>query len=76
MQTLYNRFNNKTQRCAERYRAARRALLALDPNGLWCACLRHLNADDIRGLGRDDETSSNGQFEQSWIWLVPRVQSA
>ena len=76
MRTLYNRFNNKTQRCAERYRAARRALLALDPNGLWCARLRHLNADDIRGPGRDDETSSNGRFEQSWIWLVPRVQSA
>ena len=60
MWTLYNWFNNKTQCCAERYRAARRALLALDPNGLWCARLCHLNADDIQGPGRDDETSSNG----------------
>jgi hypothetical protein len=76
MRTLYNRFNNKTQRCAERYRAARRVLLALDPSGSWCRRLRQLNADDIRGPGRDDEMSSNGRFEQSWIWLVPRVQSA
>ena len=75
MQTLYKRFNNKTLRYAERYRAARRALVTLDPSGLWSERLRQLNAEDIRGPGRDDDTSSNGRFEQSWIWLVPRVQS-
>ena len=75
MQTLYNRFNNKTHRYAERYRAARGALLTLDPSGLWREHLRQLNTEDIRGPGRDDDSSSNGWFEQSWIWLVPRVQS-
>jgi len=49
--------------------------MTLDPTGLWCERLRQLNMEDIWGPGRDDDTSSNGRFEQSWIWLVPQVQS-
>jgi hypothetical protein len=76
MQTLYSRFNLRTQRCASRYRAARCALLAIDPDGLWQSRLKELKDADIRGPGKDDDGSGNSRFEPSWIWLVPRVLSA
>ncbi|KIL68676.1 hypothetical protein M378DRAFT_184632 [Amanita muscaria Koide BX008] len=79
MHTLFNRFNLRTQRCAQRYRAAWKALLALDPDGSWRTRLQELRDADIRGPGKDDlgdKTTSNGRFEPSWIWLVPRVLSA
>jgi hypothetical protein len=76
MRTLYSRFNLRTQRCAGHYRAARSALVALDPGGSWESRLRVLNDADIRGPGKDDNGVGNGRFEPSWIWLVPRVQSA
>lgn len=76
MRTLYNRFNLRTQRCAACYRAARSALLVLDPDGSWWSRLNNLKDADIRGPGRDDNGSGNGRFEPSWIWLVPRVHSA
>lgn len=75
MQMLYNRFNLRTQRCARCYRAARSALLALDPNGCWQSRLKDLKDDDIRGPGKDDDRSRNSRFEPSWIWLVPRIHS-
>ena len=76
MRTLYNRFNFRTQRCAGCYRAARNALLLLDPNGDWQSRLKDLKDNDIRGPGKNDNGSGNGRFEPSWIWLVPRVHSA
>lgn len=76
MRSLYNRFNNKTLRCAERYRAAYAALLKLDPLGTWRERLQFLHAKDIRGPGKEDDDTSNGRFEPSWIWLVPRVETA
>lgn len=76
MRSLYNRFNNKTQRCAARYRAAYAALMSLDPHGTWRERLRVLHKKDIRGPGKENDGSSNGRFEPSWIWLVPRVDSA
>ncbi|KAM6493543.1 hypothetical protein JOM56_011677 [Amanita muscaria] len=60
MRTLYNRFNLRTQRCADCYRAARQRLVVLDPNGSWMKIYK----------------KSKGRFEPSWIWLVPRVSSA
>lgn len=76
MRSLYNRFNNKMQRSAERYRAAHTALLSLEPHGTWRERLKFLRSSDIRGPGKDDDGTSNGRFEPSWIWLVPRVNSA
>jgi hypothetical protein len=76
MQTLYNRFNLRTQRCAGCYRAAQSALLVLDPNGSWQSRLKDLKDNDIHGPGKDDNGSGNSRFEPSWIWLVPHVHSA
>lgn len=76
MQALYDRFNLRTQRCARRYRAARGALLVIDPDGSWQSRLHDLKDGDIRGPGRDDSGTGNSRFEPSWIWMVPRVTSA
>lgn len=83
MRTLFNRFSNKTQRAAERYRSARNALEILDPSGDWRTRLRVLHAEDIRGPGREraDKKERRPEMcekrrEESWIWLVPRVETA
>lgn len=73
----YSRFESKLQRAANRYRVAYAALLALDPNGSWKERLKVLKPTDLRGPARDpdhpeDAKTSNGRFEPSWIWLVPR----
>lgn len=75
MRALYNRFTLRTQRRAACYRAARSALLVLDPDGSWQSRLRDLKDSDIRGPGKDDTGSGNSRFEPSWIWLVPRLPS-
>lgn len=83
MRTLFKRFNNKTERFAERYRAARSALESLDPDGNWKARLQVLRPEDICGPGREpvDKRERRPEMcekrrEESWIWLVPRVESA
>ena len=83
MRTLFKRFNNKTQRAAERYRAARDALAVMDPNGDWRIRLQVLRAEDIRGPGREpvDKKERRPEMcekrrEESWIWLVPRIETA
>jgi hypothetical protein len=82
MRTLFKWFSNKTERVAERYRAARRALEVLNPNGAWQERLHVLRAEDIRGPGREDidkydrkPENSEKRREPSWIWLVPRCES-
>ena len=70
MRALYNRFTLRKRRYAECYRAARSALLLLDPNGDWQLRLRDLHDNDIRGPGKDDSGLGNGRYEPSWIWLV------
>ncbi|KAF9007366.1 hypothetical protein BDQ17DRAFT_1323975 [Cyathus striatus] len=55
---------------------AQSALSKLDPNGEWKTYLHELKSEDISGPGKDpDDMSSNGQFEISWIWLVPHASS-
>ena len=34
---------------------------------------QELNGKDIRGPGREEDDTSEGQFKPSWIWLVPRL---
>jgi len=73
MRTLYNRLQLQIQRAADQYRAARDALLVLDPNGTWRDRFRKLNPTDIRGPGRQEDdrfTQTNSRYEMSWIWLV------
>ena len=75
MRSLHNRMMNKVDRSANRYIAARRALLSLDPSGgNWKDRLRELDKKkDIRGPGRDpDDLTSKGRYEISWIWTVTR----
>jgi hypothetical protein len=76
MLDMYNQLDNKLQRTAHCYHTAYTTLLALNPMGSWREHLQELKLGDIRGPGRDpdnlkDTKSSKGQFEPSWIWLVP-----
>jgi hypothetical protein len=68
---LINRFKDKTSRCASRYRRAYSSLLTLDPDGDWKVRLRHLEDNDIKAPGKDDD-EAEGTRELSWIWLVQR----
>jgi hypothetical protein len=69
---LKSRFFDKVSRCAERYRVARSALLALDPMGEWQERLLQLKNEDIRPPGRGDG-ESEGSREVPWIWrTMPR----
>jgi hypothetical protein len=88
MRTLHNCMMNKVDRSANRYIAARSALLSLDPlGGNWKDRLRVLDKkNDICGPGRDpDDLTSKGRYtlsssslplnlqsEISWIWTVTR----
>ena len=75
MRTLHNRMMNKVDRSADRYIAARKALLSLDSSGgNWKDRLRELDKKkDIRGPGRDpDDLTSKGRYEISWIWTITR----
>jgi hypothetical protein len=82
MRVLFQRFGHRTERVAERYRAARQALEGLDPDGSWQERLFVLRKEDIRGPGREDirydrnPENSEKRREQSWIWLVPRTETA
>jgi hypothetical protein len=67
--TLINRFKDKIFHCAERYRAARKALLQLDPTGSWITRLCELKTEDIRAPGKEDD-EHEGDRSVSWIWLT------
>ena len=73
MITLYKRFNKKTERAAEKYRSAWRALSVLDPGGSWSTRFKELKKEHVSGPGKEPEDTSNSRYEPSWIWLVPRV---
>lgn len=79
MRSTIERFEQKESKCVERYRAAWKALLALDPGGDWSRHFLELRNEDIRGPGRDDDEDSRskgttkratgeGYREASWIW--------
>ena len=68
---LYRRFNNKTDRAAQKYRVAWHALSTLDPGGSWVERLKELKPKDVSGPGRDpdDLTASNSCYEP-WVDLA------
>ncbi|KAH6903662.1 hypothetical protein BKA70DRAFT_1227593 [Coprinopsis sp. MPI-PUGE-AT-0042] len=74
---IYNRMNAKTERLAERYRAAHHALstIDVDPKASWRSRLQVLGPDDVKGPGKEDGESS-GRHQPSWIWLVPTSASS
>ena len=77
-QGVLNVYHGRIKRVANRYRSARRALLALDPEGNmaagWKRYFLELKDADIRGPDREDYEISEGRFQQSWIWTVLRPQ--
>lgn len=68
--SLISRFTDKVNHSANRYRAARHALLALDAGGEWAQRLRELKAEHVKGPRRDDNDESEGRRELSWIWMI------
>lgn len=73
-QGILDRFHSRVKRVANRYRSARQALLALDPKETlaagWKSYFLELNERDIRGPDREADETSEGRFQQSWIWTV------
>ena len=67
---LIDHFKDKIHRCAERYRAARAALLSLDPAGSWILRLHDLKNEDIRAPQKEED-KHEGDQAPSWIWLGP-----
>ncbi|TDL14504.1 hypothetical protein BD410DRAFT_845964 [Rickenella mellea] len=68
---VIDRFQDKIERHVERYRAARLALLSLDPNGEWVTRLLVLNNGDVRGPSRDDgeELSAKDRENMRVEWV-------
>jgi hypothetical protein len=75
-QGILDGFHGRVKRIANRYREARRALFTLDPNeklaGRWKHYFLELKDADIRGPDREAKDTSEGRFQQSWIWVVSR----
>jgi len=72
--SMIARYREKVDRCADRYRAARVALLTIEPHGNW-SHLQELHDKDIRLPCQNDDDKSEGQRELSWIWMAQRVGS-
>ena len=66
MQSIQDRID----RHVRRYRAARIALLCLDPHGDWAELYPPLTDNDNRGPMKEQTeiSSSDGQYAPSWIW--------
>jgi hypothetical protein len=62
--------NDRIAKCARRYRAARCALLCLDPQGDWKKLYLDLSEADNRGPGKEceEKSASDGRYTLSWIW--------
>ncbi len=69
MRALQARYENLVKMDAARYRAARLALCALDPDGEWKVWLQELDDKDIRPIRRE-KGQSDGRHRLSWIWLA------
>ena len=91
MQTLLTKHGMQKDRDVERYRAARKALVVLDPTGSWQQTLLPLLHQDIhppiRGQAASTTVSnkrksrngleSEGRRSLSWIWRsMPQFDSA
>jgi hypothetical protein len=69
--SMIDGYRTKVTRGVDRYRAARKALLVLDPNGDWILRLRELKSEDVRPPERsEEEKKKEGKREVSWIWMT------
>ncbi|KAJ8495692.1 hypothetical protein ONZ45_g12749 [Pleurotus djamor] len=66
-QAVVNRFQGKIAVVADCYRATRKALLKLDPQGSWLGCYPELQNEDITFPKRQPTDQKNSR-EVSWIW--------
>lgn len=82
MQSLFSKMRRKIELAKQRYRIARTALMALEPDAEWNIRLRDLRDEDIRGPNREDDEedekkrkkrnqTGEGRYEPSWIWFAP-----
>lgn len=76
-QGVFDGVQNRVRRAVRRYRHSRQAMLALDPSQQlkpdWMHRFRELADTDVQGPGREFEDKSEGTYQPSWIWLVPRM---
>ena len=81
MHATINTFQEKVNRCAERYHAARHVLFVLDPDGSWAVRLQDFKPTDVQPpihdmdkvpkqkvvCTRTDKGAGEGQRVLSWI---------
>jgi hypothetical protein len=68
--SMITRFEEKIQRCVERYQSAWTALARLDPAGSWSERFLELKPGHVKGPGRGKDDESEGRRELSWIWMM------
>jgi hypothetical protein len=68
--SVISRFTSKISHIANQYRAARQALICLEPNGEWSNSLQELKPEHVRSPGRHEDDRSEGHREVSWIWMA------
>ncbi|KAI0060273.1 hypothetical protein BV25DRAFT_1871286 [Artomyces pyxidatus] len=67
--TTIAKLTERLNRHVATYRAARTALVILDPEGSWAHTLRELHQDDVRApRDFDEEGLGEGHREIPWIW--------
>ena len=75
--SVFEGFEARVRRAVKRYRHSRQAMLSLDPSQQlssgWMQRFQVLEDADVRGPGRETYETSEGMFQLSWIWLVPRL---
>ena len=74
--SMIDSIEERIAKFTRRYRAARRALLQLDPSGNWQDTYLELKDCDNRGPGKEQEEQrlGDGTYTTSWIWLAnPRA---
>ena len=74
---LFASFQTKICCVLSRYWHSYQAMLALNPSQQlspgWMQRFKKLEDANVRGPGCDSDDRSEGTFQPSWIWLVPRM---
>ena len=77
---LFESFQVRIRRAVSRYRHSREAMVGLDPSQelspRWMLRFQILDDSHVRGPAREDDELSNGTFQPTWIWLLPRLTSS
>ena len=76
--SVIDSIEQRINRFTQRYRAAYKALLQLDPSGIWQETYLELKDCDNRGPGKEAEERGvgDGSYAPSWIWMSnPRARN-